>query len=165
MPTLEPITPANASAFKKVRLQALQDFPGAFGGTYAHESQFSDNEWNQRITNWNGDRGIGYLAVENGTYCGIAGAILDAEDSATAQLLSMWVAPGYRRTRVGEALVGAIDAWAQSRGARTLRLMVTSTNRSAIDFYARIGFAITGRTGPYPNDPAVFEYEMAKSIG
>lgn len=164
MPTFEPITPANASAFRKVRLQALQDSPGAFGSTYEREAQFSDDEWNRRTANWNGDRGIGYLAVENGTYCGIAGAMLDAQNSATAQLLSMWVAPEHRRTRIGEALVNAIYAWAESRRARTLRLMVTSGNRPAIDFYTRIGFAMTGKTGPYPNDPIVFEYEMAKPI-
>jgi ribosomal protein S18 acetylase RimI-like enzyme len=164
LPTLEPIAPANASAFKTVRLQALQDSPGAFGSTYAHESQFSDDDWNRRIANWNGERGIGYLAVENGAYCGIAGALLDAQDTATAQLVSMWVAPSHRRTRVGEELVSAIHEWAKSRGAQTLRLMVTSNNGAAIDFYTHIGFTMTGKTGPYPNNPAVFEYEMAKPV-
>jgi hypothetical protein len=29
-----------------------------------------------------------------------------------------------------------------------------------MDFYLRNGFHPTGHTGPYPNDPAVFEHEM-----
>ena len=165
MTTLEPITPANASAFRTVRLQALQDSPGAFSSTYARESQLSDDEWDQRIGNWNGERGIGYLAINHGIACGIAGSALDPHDPATAQLISMWVAPGQRRSRVGEALVGAIFAWAKGRSARTLRLMVTSNNPTAIEFYNRLGFNMTGKTGPYPNDPAVFEYEMEKPIG
>jgi ribosomal protein S18 acetylase RimI-like enzyme len=162
---LQPITSANASAFKTVRLQALQDSPGAFSSTYARESQFSDDEWNQRIANWNGEHGVGYLAIAGETYCGIAGSILDAHDPATAQIISMWVAPCQRRSRVGEALIGVIFAWAKGRSARTLRLMVTSNNRTAIEFYTRLGFTMTGKTGPYPNDPAVFEYEMEKPIG
>jgi len=162
---LQPITPASASAFRTVRLQALQDSPGAFSSTYARESQFSDDEWNQRVANWNGEHGVGYLAIDGETYCGIAGSILDARDPATAQLISMWVAPGQRRSRVGEALVGAVFAWAKGRSARTLRLMVTSNNRTAIEFYTRLGFTMTGKTGPYPNDPAVFEYEMEMPIG
>jgi hypothetical protein len=45
-----------------------------------------------------------------------------------------------------------------------LLLMVTSKNSTAIRFYEQCGFAMTGNTGPYPNDPALFEYEMAKSL-
>ena len=164
MPTLEHITSTNAPAFRTVRLHALQDSPGAFSSTYARECAFSDAEWQQRIANWNGDRGVGYLALEHATYCGIVGGLLDAQDAATAQLISVWVAPGHRRSGVGKALVDAVAVWAQSRAANTLQLMVTSNNRTAIDFYTRIGFSMTGRTRPYPNDPAVFEYEMAKSL-
>jgi hypothetical protein len=32
-------------------------------------------------------------------------------------------------------------------------------------FYRRLGFEGTGRTEPYPNDPAVVEYEMVRGIG
>jgi ribosomal protein S18 acetylase RimI-like enzyme len=164
MVVIEPITATNAAAFRSVRLLALQESPGAFSGTYARESVLSDAEWHQRVANWNGDCGIGYLAKQDGAWCGIAGALLDVQDASTAQLLSMWVAPGHRRSGVGKDLVDAIAAWARSRAARTLRLMVTSHNPAAIDFYTRIGFTMTGRTGPYPNDPAVFEHEMAKRI-
>ncbi|PYY15895.1 MAG: GNAT family N-acetyltransferase, partial [Acidobacteria bacterium] len=65
---------------------------------------------------------------------------------------------------VGRLLVGAILDWARQRGARTLRLMVTSNNEPAISFYQRLGFTLTGRTEPYPNDPALIEYEMSRSI-
>ncbi len=57
-----------------------------------------------------------------------------------------------------------VVAWARMRGARTLQLMVTSVNKPAMRFYERLGFTRTGRTEPYPNDPAVIEYEMAQGI-
>jgi ribosomal protein S18 acetylase RimI-like enzyme len=42
--------------------------------------------------------------------------------------------------------------------------MVTSVNDSAIRFYERLGFARTGRSEPYPNDPSITEYEMSRAI-
>jgi len=32
-------------------------------------------------------------------------------------------------------------------------------------FYERLGFIRTGRTEPYPNDPALIEYEMSRPVG
>jgi hypothetical protein len=102
-PVLERITQANASIFKAVRLNALEDTPSAFGSTYARESAFTDAEWANRIANWGGERGVGYLAQQRGIYCGIAGAMLDAQDPLKAQLLSMWVAPSHRRSPPSKA--------------------------------------------------------------
>jgi putative acetyltransferase len=76
----------------------------------------------------------------------------------------MWVAPTHRRRSVGKGLVEAIATWAQSQNATSLCLMVTSNNESAMAFYQRLGFARTGRTEPYPNDPALIEYEMCRSL-
>ena len=161
MPALEQITQANVFAYKEVRLWALQDSPRAFGSTYAREAQFSDADWVQRTANLNTERSVGYLAVDRGSYCGIAGAFLDEQDPRQAELVSMWVAPAARRTGVGGALINAIRSWSRMRGVHTLQLMVTSENLSAIKFYERNGFSMTGHTEPYPNDPAIFEYEMS----
>jgi ribosomal protein S18 acetylase RimI-like enzyme len=72
----------------------------------------------------------------------------------------MWVDPGYRRAGVGKKLIDAVIAWNRSRGVRELVLMVTDVNAEAIAFYERLGFAKTGVTEQYPNDPAIIEYEM-----
>jgi ribosomal protein S18 acetylase RimI-like enzyme len=42
--------------------------------------------------------------------------------------------------------------------------MVTSDNAPALAFYQRLGFTLTGHTEPYPNDPALIEYQMSRSI-
>jgi ribosomal protein S18 acetylase RimI-like enzyme len=158
------ITRNKADLFKAVRLRALQDAPHAFASTYEQESKFSDAEWHARIERWNGERGIGFLAMDSGEPCGLAGSLLDEADATRAQLVSVWTAPTYRRQGVGCVLVNAVIAWARSRKARVLRLMVTQTNEPAIRFYERLGFAMTGRTEPYPNDPALAECEMSLSI-
>jgi len=65
---------------------------------------------------------------------------------------------------VGSALIAATRAWARNRGVSTLQLMVTSCNDAAIEFYKRMGFSMTGKTEPYPNDPSLIEYEMSQPI-
>jgi GNAT superfamily N-acetyltransferase len=161
---LEPITAQNVQLFREVRLRALRDAPPAFGSTYARESQFSDEEWLQRVARWNGESGIGYLAMEGGSGCGIAGVLLEDEDGICARLVSMWVAPTHRKSGTGRRLVNEITGWARQHGANVLRFTVTSNNEPAMLFYERLGFSRTGRTEPYPNDPALLEYEMSKPL-
>ena len=164
MIALERITSQNALVFKAVRLRALQDAPSAFGSTYAKESQFADADWVKRAGNMCGERSIGFLAIDAGASCGIACSFLDQDDATQAQLISMWTAPTHRQRGIGRLLVNEIIAWARERKARTLRLMVTCNNEPAIKFYECLGFTLTGRTEPYPNDPAVIEYEMSRPV-
>jgi ribosomal protein S18 acetylase RimI-like enzyme len=165
MITVELITPRNAMLFKEVRLRALRDTPLAFGSTYARESALTDQEWIERAAKWSGETGSGYLAMDAVEACGIAAGYIEPDDSSTAHLVSMWVAPPHRRSGVGRQLVHAVDSWARSRGVRTLRLMVTSGNDPARQFYERLGFTLNGRTEPYPNDPAMIEHEMSRACG
>ena len=160
MISIEPITEARVALFKAIRLRALQDSPGAFGSTYAWEAQLTDAGWMEHIGRWNNGRGIGYLAMDQGAACGIAGCLLHDEDPIGAQLISMWVASTHRQLGVGRLLVEEIILWARSRGARRLQLTVTGRNESAIRFYKRLGFTFTGKTIPYPNDPTEIEREM-----
>jgi ribosomal protein S18 acetylase RimI-like enzyme len=161
--TIQPITAKNASLFKTVRLRALRDAPHAFSATYAKESQFDDAEWLRRVERMNGEKGIGFLAMDGDHACGIVGSFLDANDATRAQLVSMWTAPTYRQRGVGRQLVDEVVRWAHLQGARTMLLMVTSNNELAMRFYEKLGFARTGRTEPYPNDPVVIEYEMSRA--
>jgi len=164
MITLEPITPHNVSIFRAVRLRALQDTPHAFSSTYAQECQFTEADWIDRARRWNGERGVGFLALDDGTACGIVGSFLDSADPTRALLVSMWTAPTHRERGIGRLLVNEVAGWARERGARVLQLVVTSNNGPAIRFYERLGFGRTGRTEPYPNDPSVIEYEMCRPI-
>ena len=127
MITMERITSENIELFKAVRLNALSESPSAFGSTYAREAAFTQTEWLARLERWNGEQGIGFLAMDKGRGCGIAGALLDVEDPTRAQLVSMWTAPTHRRHGVGQLLVGAVIDWAKSQKIKTLTLMVVST--------------------------------------
>ncbi len=164
MITLDPVSQPNAMIFKDVRLRALQYTPSAFGSTYAREFQLTDADWVKRADQWASGNSAAYLAMDAGIPCGIAGAFLRREDATQAQLVSMWVVPTHRRLGIGRLLINAILDWARTKGIRTLYLMVTCNNDPAIRFYQRLGFTMTGRTEPYPNDPALIEYEMSRPI-
>lgn len=162
---IDPITPANTHLFRQIRLRALQDSPTAFCSTYARESAFDEAEWARRIQRWSGEQGIGFLAMDGDKPCGMVGALV--EPCHQAQLVSMWTAPEYRRQGIGHLLVGAVRSWAVAQGLQLLRLMVTSTNEPAMRFYNSLHFARTARTGrtePYPHDPAILEWEMARRL-
>jgi ribosomal protein S18 acetylase RimI-like enzyme len=165
--SIEPLSLRLLEPFKAVRLTALEDTPTAFGSTFARESQFSHDDWLNRVSAWNNNRSVCYIAMDGDSPCGIAAGKCDEFDEYAPQrvhLLSMWVAPAHRRAGLGTRLVIAVELWARDLGIRNLCLMVTSKNSAAISFYKRYGFAFTGKTAPYPNDSAIFEYEMAKSL-
>jgi ribosomal protein S18 acetylase RimI-like enzyme len=159
-----PVTAKNALAFKAARLRALRDTPTAFGSTHAQESLLSDADWVTRASQWSGESSVLYLATDEGAACGLAGSFLEQDDATRAYLVSMWTAATHRRRGIGRRLVNEIIAWACLRNVRTLGLMVTCNNEAAIMFYQRLGFSLTGRTEPYPNDPALIEYEMSRPI-
>lgn len=165
---LKPITPEAALMFKTVRLRALADSPLAFSGSYGRESQLSDEEWIERSRRWNGEHATGYLAFvtpDENKACGLVACYAEQVGSVrTGHVISMWVDPAYRRAGVGAMLIEALKNWAQAHGAEELTLMVTSVNQGAMDFYRRVGFQMSGKTGPYPNDPAVIEHEMVLSL-
>ncbi len=164
MITLELITPRNAMVFKDVRLRALQDTPTAFSSTYAEEFKVTDADWVKRAEQWSSEKSVGYLAMDAHAPCGITSGLLDQDNATRAHLLSMWVAPTHRRVGIGRTLVEAVVAWARTKNARTLLLLVTSNNDAAIEFYQRMGFSLTEKIEPYRNDPDLSNFEMIRSI-
>ena len=160
---IERIKPQTALVFKDVRLRALLDSPTAFSSTYVKEVQFPDEEWMKRSVRWSSDGSAIFLAMDGDAGCGMICAF-EEEGRQRAQLISMWVDPGFRRAGVGKLLIEAVVDWVHSRGVRELKLMVTSVNEGAIAFYRRLGFQMTGKTGVYPNDATITEYEMVRGL-
>jgi hypothetical protein len=56
------------------------------------------------------------------------------------------------------------DDWVRRRGAQSLRLMVNSSNETAIGAGQRLGFQDTAGTQPGPNDAALVEHELVISL-
>jgi GNAT superfamily N-acetyltransferase len=117
----------------------------------------------KRSVRWSSEGSAIFLALEREIACGIIGAY-EEERAQCAQVISMWVDPGFRRAGVGKGLMDAVVEWARCRAVHELKLMVTSVNPGAIAFYERLGFRMTGKTAVYPNDPSITEYEMVRAL-
>lgn len=161
---IERITTNNALVFKAARLRALLESPTAFSSTYAKESQITDEEWLKRSVRWSSDGSVGFLALAGERACGMIFCFEGEEERLQGHVVSMWVDPEFRRAGIGKELIHSVVSWARSRRMQELKLMVTSVNDGAIAFYERLGFRMTGKTGPYPNDPAITEFEMVLAV-
>ena len=164
MVTIEQLSPAFAMHLKRVRLTALKDTPSAFSSTYARESQRSNEDWLKVASAWSSGQSVFYIALDEGAPCGMIAGKFDEMAPRRAWVLSMWVAPAHRRTGLGARLMDEVERWALNLAICELYLHVTSNNSTAQNFYQKCGFTRTGITQPYQNDPALFEYEMAKTI-
>jgi ribosomal protein S18 acetylase RimI-like enzyme len=163
--TLESLSLRLVNELKTVRLRALHDSPLAFGSTFTEESKLSEADWLRRATDWNnGSTSMCRIAMNEGMPCGIVAGYMDDNAPSIPHVASMWVESAHRRTGLGTCLIDEVQRWAQGVGAGELLLTVTNINTAAIRFYERLGFVLTGKTEPYPNDPALFEYEMAKRL-
>jgi ribosomal protein S18 acetylase RimI-like enzyme len=164
MVTIEQLSPHFAMHLKRVRLTALKDTPSAFSSTYARESQRSNEDWIKLASAWTSGQSVFYIAMDEAIPCGMIAGKFDEIAPRRAWVLSMWVAPAHRRSGLGARLMDEVERWAKGLAVRELYLHVTSNNSSAQNFYEKCGFTRTGITQPYQNDPALFEYEMAKAI-
>ena len=129
-------------AWRRIRLEALQESPAAYGATYAHEREFTEDLWRSRLED---PEAVSVLAADDDEPEGMAAAFQDLP--GFLHVVAMWVRPACRGRGVSHALLGAIEAWAGPRGLR-LHLDVSTVNRAARSSYERFGFVVTGETSP-----------------
>ena len=151
-------TTTDWQALREIRLQALRDAPYAFASTQAREAAFAEDEWHRRAT-----RDGSFLAfLPEVSPAGLGGGYLAAPD--TVELISMFVRPQARGRGVGEAIIEAVAGWAVQRGAATMHLWVTETNKPARLLYERCGFIVTAERQPLPSNPALGEIGMQRPV-
>jgi ribosomal protein S18 acetylase RimI-like enzyme len=124
--------------WRDVRLEALREAPYAFGATLANWRDAQESRWRNRLR----EVPCNILAELDGATVGmVSGA---APLNGEVMLISMWVAPSARGKGGGDALVGAILAWALQQGADRVSLHVRDDNEPAIALYRRNGFVDVG---------------------
>jgi ribosomal protein S18 acetylase RimI-like enzyme len=146
---------ADWRALRQLRLRALADAPDAFASTLEAEEAFPDRVWRQRAEG--GPESVSFIAREGGVDVGLAAVFTEPDAPGRTHLVSMWVAPGYRRRGVAKALVGQAVRWAAERRAGEVILWVADQNSAARRLYERLGFRPTGDRQPLPSNPAVTE--------
>ena len=134
------LDPAEAPAYRGIRLEALRLSPEAFGSTFEAESARPLERFTERVTN-----------------CPVFGAFLDAElvgiagfmgregakDAHKGYLWGMYVRPASRNAGLGRRLAAAVIEFARPR-VELIQLAVVSDNAAARRLYASLGFVEYG---------------------
>jgi ribosomal-protein-alanine N-acetyltransferase len=117
-----------------------------------HRACFPDDPWEAgalaRIMALSG--GFGWLAWEDEEP---AGFILVRDLGNECEVLSLGVAPHWRRRGIARELLAATIAEARRRGLPSLVLEVAVDNDPASDLYSTIGFVAVGRRARYYRRP------------
>ena len=157
--TVVRLRPSDWAACLEIRLAGLAEAPSAFGADVGREEAMTPADWRARLTR----RSTFAASAPHGlvgTAAGIRGDV-----AGHAELVGMWVHPGWRRRGIGGLLVGAVIDWAAAAPFRAIDLWVTVGNDAAEALYTRLGFVRTGATQPVrEDDPTVLELEMTRPL-
>ena len=143
--TVRALVEENSGLLRGLRLQALAESPQAFASTLDDARKIREEGWRERA------RGAGqsttFIAFTDGHPIALAAVLI--EENHSAQAVSVWVHPDYRRQGVAAALMKAAAAFAVQADARVIRVWVTETNLSARALYESLGTEPPAPANPY----------------
>jgi ribosomal protein S18 acetylase RimI-like enzyme len=141
-----------------VRLEALKDAPYAFGSTWEHEKNRTEEEWRASVVSR-----TRFVAESDGQVVGMA-SVGEAGHGTAGSLTSFWVHPLARGKGVGDILILVSVESAREAGYDRLLLWVTENNTHAERLYERHGFQRTGATQMVRPGDDRLEFEMTLSL-
>jgi ribosomal protein S18 acetylase RimI-like enzyme len=143
---------------RQLRLTALSDAPEAFGSTLDKELARTSADWQRWMS-----PGVTFILYEPAGARGMVAGLQDESDPAVVHLMAIWVHPGIRGSGGADELVSAVIAWAESNGAKLVRLKVIQGNDRARGFYERMGFRTTGQEEVRERD-GMIEIQMERFV-
>jgi GNAT superfamily N-acetyltransferase len=143
---------------RELRLAALSDAPDAFGSTYERELARTTSDWQRWLS-----PGVTFILDDPEGAKGIVAGQRDPSDTEVVHLMAMWVHPAIRGSGAADKLMAAIVSWAESAGAKVVRLDVIQSNDRARRFYERNGFRPTGHESVRERDDMI-EIQMERLI-
>jgi RimJ/RimL family protein N-acetyltransferase len=157
-------SPADAAAFRELRLGALQDSPIAFSADYRKNLNHPPTHWEEMLT-MHTDESTIFLAehrrgvateprrsappggrMDEKDLIGMAG-IARAGSPKTRHSAWVWgvyVKPEWRGLHIAEELIRCCFTWGKARSIVIAKLGVAAINKSAVRCYERCGFKIYG---------------------
>jgi RimJ/RimL family protein N-acetyltransferase len=141
------LTLEDAAAFRPVRLQALQQFPTAFGSSWETEQHVTVEQIQAR---WSANDPAKFFligAFDYVTLVGIVGFTHTERKKVCHKgtLMSMFVSPEVQQKGIGSRLVSyLLDQAKQIPELEQIQLAVVSTNESAKRLYEKFGFETYG---------------------
>jgi ribosomal protein S18 acetylase RimI-like enzyme len=143
--TIRRLAPADAAAYRALRLRGLDEQPDAFTSSVEAEAAKPLSVTEDRLAPTGPD--VVYGAFVHGALAGVVGIAREAraKNRHKAVVFGMYVAPDFGRRGVARALVRHLIATAKEEaGLEQLVLTVTHSNESARALYEGEGFRSFG---------------------
>lgn len=142
---LRKLTAEDLSAFKNVRLEALELEPQAFGDSYSVLSKKKDSYWKKELST---RKKVWYGAFDNNELVGIGSIkfVKTLKFDHIAHLSGIFVRKEYRGRGVGKLLFKTrIDEAFKNPYIRKIKLIVNLSQKNAIGLYKNFGFRVVGK--------------------
>lgn len=160
--TYKILTPADAAAYRLIRLEALRLFADNFGSNYAEEKAKPKLAFEGFIEQQTPGRFIAG-AFDNGELIGICGFARDESFKSNHKglVIQMYVRQKYSGRGVGRQLLQTVIQRAFTiPGVEQLILGVITTNTSAIKLYEKVGFTAFGIHHNYFKDGDNYQHQQ-----
>ena len=156
---IRPITPADAEAFRAMRLEAVRRHPLAFTADLATLEARTPHAWREQVIGAGGAGDqvimVADATAAGGTLAGMAG-VFTPEQPKLNHVGTVWgvyVREPFRGVGLGDALLRACVDWSRRKGLLVLKLSVVAGNDAARRCYERAGFT------PYGVEPNAVRWE------
>lgn len=136
----------NLFQYKKIRLEALLNYPDSFLSTYQQELDLSDQDWVNKINN---NMIFGYF-IDN-QIVGIIGLNLETNPKINhnATIFGMYLNPAYQGKIIASELLNHVKKIAKNHRVSQIYLGCNAENIRAVNFYKKSGFKIYGTKPNY----------------
>lgn len=139
--------------FKKLRLEALKNYPQAFGVSYEEEVAKSDEYWQKKIASYHKNEStfsVSRMLVakdkDSDGLVGMGGFFRKAP--AAVMVSELYVKKEFQGQGIGESLLKNIIKEAEKDGRfNQIELIVNKSQKEAINLYEKLGFKVTGQAG------------------
>lgn len=131
------LPPERWNEYKALRLRALKDDPQSFGSSYAKETDYSDEKWQEK-TNDNV-----FFATDGDSLVGMLGIWQSDEDkeNKTANVFGVYVVPEFRGKGISKLLMQSlVEELKTNPNISKLKLTVNKNQLSAVKLYEVFGF-------------------------
>lgn len=136
------LSPADAEQYREIRLRSLKEHPEAFLATYELESEQPLETFQNKLQPTDTKFTLGCF-MDTEELAGVVTFIRESNPKIAhkANIYAMYVAPEYRKQKVGRALITELLQAAKSCvGLERIHLTVISSNVGAKKLYESVGF-------------------------
>ena len=141
--TLRTLTPADVTAYRSLRLAALEEQPPAFGTPLKREERLPLKTLTLRLQ----PAEDGYLLgafIDDILVGTVRFARFEENEKHRGLVAGLYVAPDFRGRGIARALLSEVLVRARGLGLRRLHLTVVTGQSAAVQLYESFGFSIYG---------------------